>query len=167
MKKIAVYAGTFDPMTNGHLWMIEQGVKLFDQLVVAIGDNPDKRCVFTAEDRLWMLQCTTKQFKKLRIDTFPFQFLVDYAQSIGAQFVLRGIRNESDYEYERGMRHVNGDLNPDITVVFLMPPREIAEVASSMVKKLIGPEGWERVVRKYVPEPVFLKLKEAHNAKSA
>jgi len=80
--------------------------------------------------------------------------------------MLRGIRNESDYEYERVMRNINGDLNPVITTVFLMPPRVIAEVSSSMIKGLVGPDGWETIVKRYLPEPVFEKLREAHYAKS-
>lgn len=79
--------------------------------------------------------------------------------------MLRGIRTESDYEYERTMRNINSDLNSGITTVFLMPPRGIAEVSSSMVKGLIGPEGWETIVRRYLPEPVFEKLKALHCAK--
>jgi len=164
--KLAVYAGTFDPLTNGHLWMIEQGVKLFDQLVVAIGINPEKKCLFTVEERLEILRESVGHYPNLRIDSFTNQFLITYAKSIGAKFILRGIRSGDDYEYERAMRHINADLNPDITVVFLMPSREIAEVSSSMVKGLIGPEGWERVVRDYVPTPVFEKLKELRNGRS-
>jgi pantetheine-phosphate adenylyltransferase/8-oxo-dGTP diphosphatase len=74
--------------------------------------------------------------------------------------VLRGIRSESDYEYERTMRHINSDLDRNICSVFLMPPRDIAEVSSSMVKGLVGPDGWQEVVRKYVPEPVYRRLLE-------
>jgi len=87
--------------------------------------------------------------------SFSNRYLIDYAQSIGATHILRGIRSESDYEYERTMRNINGDFDPNICTVFLMPPREIAEVSSSMIKGLIGPKGWRRVVRKYVPGPLF------------
>ena len=90
---------------------------------------------------------------------FTNQYLINYARGIGAQFILRGIRCESDYEFERVMRNVNGDFDPHITTVFLMPPRDIAEVSSSMVKGLIGPEGWEAIVKQYVPAPVFKRLK--------
>ena len=114
--------------------MIEQGVALFDQLVVAIGINPDKRYTFPLEERL----------------------------RIGASHILRGIRSESDYEYERTMRNINGDLDPAICTVFLMPPRDIAEVSSSMVKGLIGPKGWQQVVRKYVPKPVYQHIIRTH-----
>ena len=154
-KRLAVYAGSFDPLTIGHLWMIEQGVSLFDRLVVAIGINPEKRYTFTLEDRLEMLRKSLKQFRNLSVTSFSNSYLIDYAQSIGATHILRGIRSESDYEYERTMRNINGDLDSAICTVFLMPPRDIAEVSSSMVKGLVGPKGWQKVVRKYVPEPVY------------
>lgn len=166
-KKIAVYAGTFDPITNGHLWMIENGAKLFDTLYFSIGDNPAKKTMFSLAEREEMLKQATAGIENVIVTSFPLMFLMDYAMSIGAQFVLRGIRNVSDYEYERGMRHVNNDIEREITTVFLMPPRDLAEISSSMVKSLIGPAGWERVVKKYVPEPVFKKLLEVCHGKES
>lgn len=166
MKEIlAVYAGTFDPLTVGHLWMIKQGATLFDKLTVAVGINPEKHCMFSVRDRLEMLRQSVQRFPNVKIDSFTNQFLISYAQSVGAQVVLRGIRTESDYEYERTMRNVNSDLNSGIMMVFLMPPRGIAEVSSSMVRGLVGPEGWEAIVQRYLPEPVFEKIKEVHYAK--
>ena len=162
-ERLAVYAGTFDPLTVGHLWMIEQGAKIFDRLIVAIGINPGKKCLFSVEDRMGMLRESTKSLPNAEVDTFTNQFLINYVRLVNAQFVIRGIRNESDYEYERAMRNINGDLDPSIATVFLMPPRGISEVSSSMVKGLIGPEGWEGIVRGYVPECVFRKLKETHD----
>lgn len=163
MGKRAVYAGTFDPLTVGHLWMIEEGAKLFDELTVAIGVNPEKKCMFSVQARLAMLEQSTKHLRNVRLDTFTNQFLIDYAATQNASFILRGIRTESDYEYERTMRNINGDLNLTIQTIFLMPPRGIAEVSSSMVKGLIGPEGWGTIVKTYVPEAVFLKLKETYD----
>lgn len=151
----AVYAGSFDPITNGHLWMIEQGALLFDELVVAIGVNPDKRTTFTMEERLQMLRDSLAGIPRVRVEHFASRFLVDYANDIQATYILRGIRSQGDYEFERGMRNVNSDLRPGIISVFLMPPRQIAEVSSSLVKSLIGPEGWEPVVMTYVPDPVY------------
>ena len=153
--KSAVYAGSFDPITNGHLWMVEQGVQLFDVLVVAIGQNPDKQYTFSLEDRLAVLRESLQTMANVRVDSFANEFLVNYARSVGAEYILRGIRDVKDYEFERGMRHINDDLQPNITTVFLMPPREIAEVSSSLVKGLIGPDGWRDVVKRYVPTPVY------------
>lgn len=154
-KKIAVYAGSFDPITNGHLWMIEQGAKLFDKLIVAIGTNPDKRYTFSLEERLNLIEQAVGGLPNVRIDHFENQFLVHYAKAVGASYILRGVRNEGDYEYERVLRHLNSDQRPEITTVFLMPPRAIAEVSSSLVKGFVGPEGWEAIVQQYVPPAVF------------
>src|SRR5262245_33763392 len=107
-RRLGVYAGSFDPLTVGHLWMIEQGVALFDKLVVAVGINPEKRYTFTLEDRLRMLRESLRQFPNLAVTSFSNAYLIDYAQEIGATHILRGIRSESDYEYERTMRNING-----------------------------------------------------------
>ncbi len=157
-KKLGVYAGSFDPLTIGHLWMVQQGALLFDKLVVAIGINPEKRYTFSLEERLSMLRESLEGVKNVSVTSFSNRYLIDFANSLGATHVLRGIRTESDYEYERTMRHINGDLDGKICTVFMMPPRDIAEVSSSMVKGLVGPEGWQAVVKKYVPTAVYKKL---------
>ncbi|MDC0295110.1 pantetheine-phosphate adenylyltransferase, partial [bacterium] len=151
----AVYAGSFDPPTNGHLWMISQGLALFDRLVVAIGQNPSKNYVFSTEERIDLLRSSIPSCERLTITHFDNRYLVDYAKEVGAEFILRGIRSPGDYEYERVMRHINSDMAPDINTVFLMPPREMAELSSSMVMGMVGPEGWGKTVRRYVPSPVF------------
>ena len=158
--KTAVYAGSFDPPTNGHLWMIEQGLLLFDRLIVAIGNNPSKSYTFTVDERLQLLGESTPQNDNLTIEYFDNRYLVDYAKEKNAAYILRGIRSPGDYEYERVMRHINNDLAPTITTCFLMPPRELSQVSSSMVESLIGPQGWEETVQRYVPAPVFEALKE-------
>ena len=157
-KRLGVYAGSFDPLTVGHLWMIEQGVNLFDRLIVAVGINPEKQYTFSLAERLSMIRESLKQYRSVSVTSFSNLYLIDYAQSIGATHILRGIRSESDYEYERTMRNINGDLDPAICSVFLMPPRGIAEVSSSMVRGLVGPKGWEKVVKNYVPKSVYLRL---------
>jgi pantetheine-phosphate adenylyltransferase len=154
----AVYAGSFDPITNGHLWMIAQGCRLFEELVVSIGVNPDKKCTFGLDERLGIIKESVKAFPNVIVESFENKFLVDYASATGARYILRGIRTEGDYEYERGMRHVNGDLRPEIVTVFLMPPRPIAEVSSSLVKGMIGPKGWQNIIQQYVPEIAYQHL---------
>lgn len=158
----AVYAGSFDPPTNGHLWMISRAQAMFDELVIAIGVNPEKRSTYTVEERRDMLQAITREFPNVTVTVFGNRFLVDYADSIGARFVIRGIRTASDYEYERSMRYINSDLQPEITTVILMPPREFAEVSSTMVKGMVGPEGWRDMIRRYLPEPVYRKILKDH-----
>jgi pantetheine-phosphate adenylyltransferase len=156
--RTAVYAGSFDPPTNGHMWMIEQGLAMFDRLIVAIGDNPSKRYSFTVEERLELLRQSIPPAENLVITHFDNRYLVDYARKKEAKYVLRGIRSPHDYEYERVMRHINADMAAEITTVFLMPPRDIAEVSSNMIKSLIGPQGWEDTVKRYVPASVFSLL---------
>jgi pantetheine-phosphate adenylyltransferase len=160
---LAVYAGSFDPPTSGHQWMIEQGAELFGELVVALGVNPGKRYLFSVDERLAMLREATAHLGNVRVESFSNRFLIHFAESAGARYILRGIRNESDYEQERTMRNVNGDLDPRITTVFLMPPRGMAEVSSSLVKGLVGPEGWEEIVKGYVSQSVLDRLREAHD----
>jgi pantetheine-phosphate adenylyltransferase len=157
--RTAVYAGSFDPPTNGHLWMIERGLEMFDRLIVAIGSNPVKSYSYSVPERLEMLRASIPQSDRLEIAHFDNRYLVDYAKKHNAAYVLRGIRSPNDYEYERVMRHINSDMAPEITTVFLMPPRDFAEVSSSMIKSLTGPEGWEETVKRYVPPQVFEVLK--------
>jgi pantetheine-phosphate adenylyltransferase len=159
--RTAVYAGSFDPPTNGHLWMIERGLEMFDRLIVAIGSNPAKSYSFDVDHRLQMLRAATAGMDRLEIAHFNNRYLVDYAKKAGAAYILRGIRSPNDYEYERVMRHINADMAPQITTVFLMPPRDIAELSSSMIKSLTGPEGWVETVRRYVPPAVFDALAES------
>ncbi len=154
----AVYAGSFDPVTNGHLWMIKEGAKLFDELVVAIGINPDKKYTFSLDERLEMLKKSTRTFPNVEIASFENQYLVKYADSISAKYMLRGIRSEGDFDYEKAMRNINADWNPEISTIFLMPSREIAEVSSSLVRGLVGPERWEEIVERYVSRSVYNKI---------
>lgn len=157
-RRLGVYAGSFDPLTIGHMWMVDQGTSLFDKLIVAIGSNPEKRYTFSAEERLAMLQESVRGFRTVNVMSFSNRYLMEFARSVGATHILRGIRSGNDYEFERSMRYINGDIEDSICTVFLMPPRDIAEVSSSMVKGLVGPAGWQRVVRKYVPTPVYRRL---------
>ena len=157
-QRLGVYAGTFDPLTVGHLWMIEEGSRLFDRLTVGVGVNPGKSYNFPLEDRVAMLRESTGSFRNVSVASFSNRYLIDYAHLVGATHILRGIRTESDYEFERTMRNINGDLDDGICTVFLMPPRKIAEVSSSMVRGMIGPVGWKKIVRKYVPAPVYKRL---------
>lgn len=159
----AVYAGSFDPPTLGHLWMIREAQALFDELVVAIGVNPEKQTTYSIAERQAMLEAVTAEFPNVRISVFENRFLVHYAREVEARFIVRGIRTAGDYEYERSMRYINSDLAPEISTVFLMPPREIAEVSSTMVKGLVGPDGWRDMIRRYLPDAVYRKILNDHD----
>ena len=156
--KVCVYAGSFDPPTMGHMYMIEKGAELFERLIVSVGINPKKAYTFGVEERLELLRKCTEGLDNVEVDSFEGQFLVRYAESKGAGYVLRGIRSEEDYRFEHAMRNVNEDLAPAVTTVFLVPPREICEISSSFIKGLVGVEGWQEVVKPYVPAPVYEKL---------
>lgn len=160
--KRAVYAGSFDPVTNGHLWMIQQASKLFDEVIVAIGINPDKKYAFTLEERIEMLSKSIPH-NNVRVDTFENDFLVRYAEKINAQYIIRGIRSQIDFEYEKQMRNVNSEISPKVDTIFLIPPRELADVSSSFVKGLVNPDGWEYILRKYVPLGVFEKFAKKYS----
>lgn len=157
----AVYAGSFDPPTTGHMYMIREGAKLFDELIVAVGDNPEKRYTFTLDERENLMRECVKGIPNVRTTHFSGTFLVEFAHSVGAGYVLRGIRNVPDYEYERSMRNINGDIRASIVTVFLFPPREFCEISSSFIKGLVGPKGWEKIVEPYLPEPVYKRFLES------
>jgi pantetheine-phosphate adenylyltransferase len=153
-----IYAGSYDPPTNGHMWMIDQGAKVFNKFFVAIGENSQKGYAFTPEERVEMLRELCAPYRNVEVVQFENKFLVKYAESIGVDYILRGIRNEKDYTYERGMRYVNSNMNSKIQTLFMMSPRNLVEVSSSLVKGLVGSDGWESVIREYVPEPVYHKM---------
>jgi pantetheine-phosphate adenylyltransferase len=161
MKK-AVYAGSFDPVTIGHLWMIEESAKIFDHLTVAIGCNPDKRYMFTAGERRDMLVAAIKDLgigEKVSVEILQNNFLVDFAQRNEIEFMVRGIRAVSDFDFERSLRNINSHINPSISTVFLMPPSHLVDISSSMVKSMMGPEGWEEIVNRYVPSYAAAKMR--------
>lgn len=159
-KTIGIYAGSFDPPTNGHVWMIEHAAKIVDGLIVAIGENPKKTTTYSKEQRVqWLLEIN-KSFNNTMVVSFTNQYLVHYAKGIGATHIVRGIRNYHDYVYEQDMRQINSDLVPDIGTIFLMPPAHLNKVSSSLVKGLIGPDDWQNIVKRYVPECVYASLRE-------
>ena len=158
MGSIAVYAGSFDPPTSGHVWMIERGAKLFDKLIVAVAENPEMAYTFPREQRRGGLETICGPFANVEVADIRNRFLARYAADVGAGHILRGIRDEEDYRYERGMRYINSDLNPDLESVFMMPARGLGQVSSSFVKGMVGPEGWQPIVERYVPAGVFNDL---------
>ncbi len=132
----AIYPGSFDPITNGHLDLIARGAKLADRLIVAILRNENKRPLFSVEERMEMLNDVLGGFENVSVESFN-GLLVDYAAQRGAQLVLRGIRAISDYEYELQMALMNRRLRPDIETVFLMAGEANSFVSSRLVKELV------------------------------
>ena len=155
-KGIAVYPGSFDPPTNGHLDLIERGSKIFEELVVAILRNSEKTPMFTVAERLEMLREMTADLKNVRLDTFD-GLMVEFAKSIDAKCVLRGIRAISDYEYELQMALMNRKLEPTLETVFMMPADKYSYVSSRLVREVAQAGG---PVKGLVPEAVEQKLRE-------
>jgi pantetheine-phosphate adenylyltransferase len=137
MSVSALYPGTFDPPTNGHLDLIERGAKLFDRLIVAILTNPVKDPLFTVEERVEMLKESTAALKNVSVATFD-GLMVEFARKQGASAVLRGIRAISDYEYEFQMALMNRRLAPEIETVFLQPAGRYSFVSSRMLKDVVS-----------------------------
>ena len=132
---IAIYPGSFDPITNGHLDLIERGSRLANKLLVAVLRNPAKNPLFSVEERLEMLREVVKPYPNVEVGTFD-GLLVDYAASQGASMILRGIRAISDYEYELQMALMNRKLNPHLETVFMMPAETYSYVSSRLVKEV-------------------------------
>src|SRR5436305_7147286 len=152
----AIYPGSFDPLTNGHLDLIERGSKIFEELIVAILRNSEKDPLFTLPERKEMLQEMVKHYPNVRVDSFD-GLLVDYAMKKNAKAVLRGIRASSDYEYELQMALMNRKLQPQLETVFMMPAEAYSYLSSRLVKEIFRLGG---SVRGLVPELVEQKLRE-------
>lgn len=130
----AVYPGTFDPLTNGHLDIIRRGAKLFDRLTVAVAVNLEKTPLFTKEERLEMLRAEVEGLKNVDVDAFD-GLIVEFARKVGARVILRGIRTFSDFEYEFGMALTNRKLADDVETAFIMPSVEWSYTSSRLVKE--------------------------------
>jgi pantetheine-phosphate adenylyltransferase len=153
-KVIAIYPGSFDPPTNGHLDLIERGSKIFEELVVAILRNSDKSPLFSVAERREMLETLTADLRNVRVDTFN-GLMVEYAKSLDATCVLRGIRAVSDYEYELQMALLNRKLEPTLETVFMMPADKYSYVSSRLVREVAQVGG---PVKGLVPEVVERRL---------
>jgi len=132
---IAIYPGSFDPVTNGHLDLIERGEKMFDTLIVAVLRNVEKQPLFTVPERIEMMREVTKQWSGVEVEVFD-GLLVDYARKRGAGVILRGIRAVSDYEYELQMALMNRKLEPRLETVFMLPGLSYSYLSSKLVREI-------------------------------
>ncbi len=152
----AIYPGTFDPITNGHIDIVRRATAIFDQVIVAVTTNPAKSPLFTVEERLEMARQALADIDNAVVDRFE-GLLVDYARRVGAVAVIRGLRAVSDFEMEFQMALVNRKLYPDLVTVFLMPNEKYTYLNSTVVKEVARFGG---NVSCFVPEVVERKLKE-------
>jgi len=162
MERIAIYPGSFDPVTNGHLDIIERGLNLFDKIIVAILTNPQKKFLFKLEERIEMLEDSLKGFAGVAIDTFD-GLTVDFAARCQAQGILRGLRAMSDFEYEFQMALMNRRLNRDIQTIFLMTGLRWIYTSSSIIKEAAQFGG---NIEGMVPPLVEKKIREKYSQNS-
>lgn len=160
MERIAIYPGSFDPVTNGHIDIVERGRTLFDRIIVTILHNPHKKALFSLEERLSMLEESMGDISGISFDTFD-GLLVDYADKSGAHAILRGMRAVSDFEYEFQMALMNRKLNRDIQTVFLMTGLRWIFTSSSIIKEAAKFGG---DIADMVPPIVNKKIKEKYDS---
>jgi pantetheine-phosphate adenylyltransferase len=158
--RTAVFTGTFDPLTLGHLDVIRRGRRLFDHVVVAIGVNPAKTALFSIEERVELVRGVVASLPNVSVESFE-ELTVQFVKRIGAGVILRGLRTLSDMEYEFGMTLTNHRLDPNIETVFLMADGEYSHVSSSLIKQIAGYGGADALTR-FVPaelvQPILNKL---------
>ena len=154
--KTAIYPGSFDPVTNGHIDVIERALKIFDKVIVTVGDNPEKGPTFTTEERIEMLKESTKDLKNVEIDSFS-GLLLDYVKSKNSKIIIRGLRAVSDFESEFQRALLNRVVDDEIDTIFIMTKEHYVYLNSSIVKEMAMFGG---NINGLVPEIVEKKLKE-------
>lgn len=153
--RTAIYPGSFDPVTSGHIDIIERAVKLFDRVYVAAIGNPEKEPHFSLEERVEMLKLSLAKFKKVKVESFD-GLLIDYARKKKAAAIIRGLRAISDFDYEFQMALANRKLDPKIETIFLMTRGRFAYLSSSMVRQIASFGG---DISGMVPKPIEKRLK--------
>ena len=157
----AIYAGTFDPITNGHLDLIQRAADLFDEILVAVSSRPNKATLFSASDRLKMVQESIRGLKGVKAKLFS-GLLADFVSKTKAVAIIRGLRAVSDFEYEFQMALMNRKLAPGIETVFLMPSEKYTYLSSTLIKEVARNKG---EISRFVPEIVAKKLKKKFGVK--
>lgn len=160
--KRAIYPGTFDPITNGHLDVIERAAKIFDEVIVVIAVNSQKQPLFSADERYEMIDLVTEAYSNVHVDVLIDGLLANFARENDAHVIVRGLRQVTDFEYEFQISLMNRNLYPEITTVFLMPNEKYTYLASSIVREVAGLGG---DVSNFVPKTVLERLNEKFSLK--
>lgn len=153
-----IYSGSFDVLTKGHKFVIDKALKMFDEVYIAIGVNPDKKTLFSLDKRKQMISETFKNNPRIKVVSFENKFMAKFCKELDINFSIRGVRSVKDYEYELQLQEINEVINSDLTTIYLFPPAKYAGLSSSLVKGLVGNEGWEEIVKNMVPENVLKEL---------
>ncbi len=140
MRELAIYPGTFDPITNGHLDIIKRSIEIFDRVIVAVAASNAKKPMFCLQDRLEILKLSTSDLPKVQVESFE-NLLADFAREKGARVIIRGLRAVSDFEYELQMGYANASLNDTLETIYFMPTLENAFISSSVVRSIIEHNG--------------------------
>ena len=162
MLRVAIYPGSFDPITNGHIDIIKRSLSLFDRVIIAVNDNPPREFLFTAKERVQMIREVLRSFNRIEVESFQ-GLLVNYAKGKKANFIIRGLRALSDFEYEFQMYLMNKKLNPEIEILYFMTNQEYFYLSSSIIKEISELGG---PIENFVPESAREKLLEKFKSNS-
>lgn len=151
--KTAVFPGTFDPMTNGHVDIVQKALPLFDKVIIALGDNAAKKTLFPLEQRMGWIRDIFKNNAKVEVTSYS-GLTVNFCTQVKAQFIVRGLRSSSDFEYEEHIAQVNRELNPAVDTIFVLSSQENAHISSTIVRDLITHHG---NYQKFIPKEIVVE----------
>jgi len=156
VKKRAIYTGTFDPITNGHMDILKRGLKIYDEIIIAVADSHSKKPMFNTKSRVSLIQKATSELKSIKVESFS-NLVVDFAKEKDVYNIIRGLRTTTDFEYELQMSYANSSLDKNLDTIFLMPSLENAFISSSIVRELIKFNG---EFSHLVPQEIIKDLKK-------
>lgn len=154
-KKIAVFPGSFDPITTGHVDIVKRSLPLFDKVIIAIGENSQKQSLYTLEQRMQWIRRVFKGSRKIEVASF-YGLTVNFCRDVKASYLLRGIRSAADFEYEKTIAHLNHDMAPGIETILVLAQPQYASISSTIVREIIRGKG---DVHKFVPAEIVKDLK--------
>jgi pantetheine-phosphate adenylyltransferase len=155
MRKIAVFPGSFDPITTGHADVVRRALPLFDEIIIAIGVNSQKQSLYTLEQRMKWIEAVFAGEPKVKVDSYE-GLTVNFCEAKGANYLLRGIRSSADFEYEKTIAHLNHDMLPTLETILILARPELSSISSTIVREIIRGKG---KVKKFVPKEIAKDFK--------